>query len=290
MNSLPLHRIMLREFKMAKDFLKIIVDHKKEELEFLKKKKPETLLVLKSQIKREIRPFYETLKQPGEIKPKKIKPGKIKPGKINIIAEIKRASPSKGDICLNLDADKMAKDYEKGGASAISVLTDQKFFKAHFDDFSIVRKATRLPMLRKDFIISSYQVYESFVLGADAILLIAKILSQEQLKDLLALTHELKMSALVEINSEKDFEKATNAGARLIGINNRNLNSFDMDISTATRLVSLFNEDQIAIAASGISGKEDINKMCKAGIFNFLIGESLVRADNTINFLKSLIE
>jgi len=265
---------------MGKDFLKIIVDHKKEELEFLKKKQPETLLRLNAQIKREIRPFYETLKQPN----------KIELGKINIIAEIKRASPSKGDICLNLDPGKMAKDYEKGGASAISVLTDGKFFKAHFDDFSLARKATSLPMLRKDFIISAYQIYESFILGADAILLIAKILSREKLKDLLALTHELKLSALVEINSEKDFEKAADAGARLIGINNRNLNSFDTDISTATRLISLFDKDQIAVAASGISGKKDINETCKAGIFNFLIGESLVRSDNTINFLKSLTE
>ncbi|MCK5098091.1 MAG: indole-3-glycerol phosphate synthase TrpC [Desulfobacteraceae bacterium] len=265
---------------MAKDFLKIIVEHKKEELEFLKKKRPENLLCLKSQIKREIRPFYKNLKKPDE----------IKPGKINIIAEIKRASPSKGNICLNLDPGKMAKDYEKGGASAISVLTDQKFFKGSVNDFSLARKATRLPMLRKDFIISAYQIYESFILGADAILLIVKILSQKQLKDLLALTHELKMSALVEINSEKDFEKAADAGARLIGINNRNLNSFDTDISTATRLISLFNKDQIAVAASGISSKEDININCKAGIVNFLIGESLVRADNTINFLKNLIK
>jgi indole-3-glycerol phosphate synthase len=280
MSSLHLHRITLREFRMGKDFLKIIVEHKKKELEFLKGKRPENLLALESQIKREIRPFYETLK----------KPGKIKPGKINIIAEIKRASPSKGNICLNLDPGKMAKDYEKGGASAISVLTDETFFKGSVDDFSLVRKATHLPMLRKDFIISSYQVYESFILGADAILLIAKILSQELLQDLLTLTHELRMSALVEINSEKDFEKAADAGARLIGINNRNLNSFDTNISTATRLISLFNNDQIAVAASGISSKKDININCNAGIFNFLIGESLVRADNTVKFLKSLIE
>jgi len=260
---------------MKKDFLKIIVEHKKKEVEALKKKRPETLLRLESQAERDIRPFYENLK---------------KPDKINIIAEIKRASPSKGDICLNLDPAKMAKDYEKGGACAISVLTDEKFFKGSLDDFIFARKATSLPMLRKDFIISSYQVYESFISGADAVLLIAKILSKEQLKDLLALTHELKMSALVEINSEKDFKKAADAGARIIGINNRDLNSFNTDITTATRLISLFNKDQIAVAASGISGKKDIIKTCKAGILNFLIGESLVKADNPVTFLKSLIE
>ena len=260
---------------MEKDFLKIIVAQKKRELEVLKRKRPEAFLRLKSQDKREIRPFYKNLK---------------KPKKINIIAEIKRASPSKGGICLNLDPGKMAKNYEKGGASAISVLTDEKFFKGSLDDFNLARKETCLPMLRKDFIISTYQVYESFVSGADAILLIAKILSREELRDLLALTHELKMSALVEINSEKDFLKADYAGARLIGINNRNLNSFDTDMTTAPRLISFFNKDQTAVAASGISGKEDILKMYKAGIYSFLIGESLVKADNPVNFLKSLIE
>ncbi len=264
---------------MKKDFLKIIVAHKKKELEFLKKKRPEHLLRMISQDKREIRPFFETL----------AKPEKIKPDKINIIAEIKRASPSKGDICLHLDPEKMARDYEKGGACAISVLTDEKFFKGSMDDFILARKATHLPMLRKDFILSTYQVYESYILGADAILLIAKILSQKQLKDLLALTHALKMSALVEINSKKEFEKAADAGARLIGINNRNLNSFDTDITTATRLISLFNKDQVAVAASGISGKKDIDNTCKAGVFNFLIGESLVKSGNPVGFLKSLL-
>jgi indole-3-glycerol phosphate synthase len=274
MTSSLLPGIILREYKMKKDFLKIIVEQKQMELEILKKKKPEHLLCSESQNIREIRPFYESLKNADNI---------------NVIAEIKRASPSKGDICLNLDPQKMARDYEKGGACAISVLTDEKFFKGSFNDFILARKATSLPILRKDFIISSYQVYESYLLGADAILLIAKILSQEQLKDLLVLTHELKMSALVEINSTHDFEKAVHAGARLIGINNRNLNSFDTDITTSTRLIPLFNKDQIAVAASGISSRKDIDRTCKAGIFNFLIGESLVKADNTITFLKSLI-
>ncbi|WP_457553097.1 indole-3-glycerol phosphate synthase TrpC [Desulfobacula sp.] len=265
---------------MKKDFLKIMVDHKKKEVEFLKEKTPESILCIKSQNKREIRPFYETLK----------KPDTIKPAKINIIAEIKRASPSKGDICLNLDPEKMARVYEKGGACAISVLTDEKFFKGSIDDLTLARKATHLPMLRKDFIISTYQVYESYILGADAILLIVKILSQKQLNDLLVLTHELKMSALVEINCKEEFKRATDAGARIIGINNRNLNSFDTDMTTATRLIPLFNKDQIAVAASGISCKEDIHLMHILGIFNFLIGESLVRADNKISFLKSLVE
>jgi len=271
--------------KMENDFLKIIVAHKKKEIEGLKRERPEAFLRLKSQDKREIRPFYKNFE-----KPQKKTPDKIKIGKINIIAEIKRSSPSTGDICLNLDPGKLAKNYEKGGASAISVLTDDKFFKGSLEDFNLARKATGLPMLRKDFIISSYQVYESFVSGADAILLIARILSRQKLRDLLALTHELKMGALVEINSKKDFLKADDAGARLIGINNRNLNTFDTDMRTAPRLFSLFNKNQTAVAASGISGKEDILKMVEAGIFSFLIGESLVKADNPISFLKRLIK
>ncbi len=261
---------------MGKDFLKIIVAHKKLEVERLKQKIPESVLRLKSESKRNIRPFFDNLKQPGE-------------KGINIIAEIKKASPSKGDICPDLNPEKVANDYEKGGAMALSVLTDENYFKGGFDDFIMAREHTTLPMLRKDFIISTYQVYESYLLGADAILLIARILTKQELKNLLALSRELKMNALVEINSEKDFENASFAGARLIGINNRNLSSFETNLGTATTLVESLDHDQIPVAASGISKKEDIIQNLKSGINNFLIGESLAKSDNTVSFLKSLI-
>ncbi|MBT3311618.1 MAG: indole-3-glycerol phosphate synthase TrpC [Desulfobacterales bacterium] len=261
---------------MVNDFLKTIVDHKKEEVANVQNLIPENRLREEAENRKNIRPFFDTLKEPG-------------PSGINIISEIKRASPSKGDICTNLDPALLANEYEQGGAAAMSVLTDEKFFKGSPEDFITARKAVNLPMLRKDFIVSSYQIYESAALEADAVLLIVRILSKIQLKSYLSLIRELKMDALVEIHSEEDLEFAANAGARLVGINNRNLSSFETDISTSTRLVSMFEPGMIPVAASGISSKDDILKNLDAGIFNFLIGESLVRAENTKSFLKLLL-
>jgi indole-3-glycerol phosphate synthase len=257
------------------DFLTKIVEHKKSEVEAGKKNISESRLREQTlNIKR--RPFMQRLMKPG-------------PFGVNIIAEIKRASPSKGILCPNLDPAKYAAEYEKGGAAALSVLTDSTFFMANHDDLIIARKASSLPVLRKDFIISSYQIYETAAMGADAALLIVRILSLKQLKDYLALCDELHLDALVEVNSEKDLATASDAGARLIGINNRNLSSFDTDINTAMRLSSLLNTQQIAVAASGIADRKDIEKNLSFGVFNFLIGESLVRADNPDIFLKSLM-
>jgi indole-3-glycerol phosphate synthase len=144
-------------------------------------------------------------------------------------------------------------------------------------------------VLRKDFLISSYQIFESAVMGADALLLITRILDTKQLKDYLDICNELQIDALVEIHSEKDLEKATLAGAGLIGINNRNLRSFETDIQTSIRMKSLLEPDQVAVAASGIRSREEIKKLRDSGIWNFLIGESLVRAENPRDFLKSLL-
>ncbi len=264
---------------MGKDFLSTIVEHKKTEVESARAAISETDIRKQAEAQvdvREKRPFFDALK-PG--------PGK---STVNIIAEIKRASPSKGDICPDLDPASLAGEYEKGGAAAISVLTDAKYFKGSTDDFRAARKGAGLGMLRKDFLISSYQVYESFLLGADAVLLIARILEKEEMKDYLALSSELGMDALVEIHSESDLEAANFAGATLVGINNRNLSSFETDLSNAVDLSALLSPEQVAVAASGIAGPADIERNLKAGIHNFLIGESLVRASDTVAFLKSL--
>ena len=265
---------------MAKNFLNIIVEQKKEEIKQAKKKLPETELLndasgLKANMDAR-RPFFERLK-------------KNDPGRVNIIAEIKRASPSKGVFAANLDPLKLAASYEKGGAAALSVLTDQTFFSGSIQDLKVARKATLLPVLRKDFLISSYQIYESCLMGADAVLLIVRILSPVQLKNYLSLCRELKLDALVEINSKDELEAASSAGAGLIGINNRNLNSFETDINTAMRLSSLLKPDQTPVAASGIQGRKDIEMNKKFGIRNFLIGESLVKASNPKAFLESLV-
>ncbi len=211
------------------------------------------------------------------------------PGNVNIIAEIKRASPSKGDICADLQAGSCAREYEAGGAAAISVLTDGFYFKGSLADLRQVRAAVTLPILRKEFIVSAYQVYESRAAGADAILLIARILPPNMLNELLALTHELGMDALVEIHSEEDYAAAHDSGARLIGINNRNLATFDTDIQTAMDLANLLQSNEVPVAASGITCRKDIENNLKGGIFAFLIGESLVRAKDRPAFLRGLI-
>ena len=261
---------------MGENFLSIIVDHKKQEVALAKKNISENQLIRTTAQRDQKRPFFENLKRYNGI------------NTVNIIAEIKRASPSKGDIDPGLNPEILAREYEMGGACALSVLTETKYFKGSFDDFKKARSASSLPMLRKDFMISSYQFYESCLLGADAVLLIARILTKTQLKDYLDLATELNLDVLVEINSEEDLKSANDAGAKLIGINNRNLSSFDTDIKTAMRLSCLLDADQIAVAASGITKKQDIIENQSFGIYNFLIGESLVRANNTMDFLKSL--
>lgn len=222
------------------------------------------------------RGFYNRLMTPG-------------PGGVNIIAEIKRASPSKCLICADLKAGPTALEYESGGAAAISVLTDAPYFKGSLADLRQVRRMVSLPVLRKEFIISEYQVYESRAAGADALLLIARILEPSQLHDLLRLTHELGMDALVEIHSEEDYAAAHNAGAKLIGINNRNLATFDTDIQTAMNLANLLQSGEVPVAASGISHRDDIEKNIANGLFTFLIGESIVRADDRPAFIRQLI-
>lgn len=261
---------------MKKDFLQIIVEDKKHEIASAKQHLPERLLREKALITQKRRPFLKKLIQPG-------------PSGVNIIAEIKRASPSKGIICPDLNPVTYAVEYERGGAAALSVLTDRSHFKGSIDDLKNARKSTTLPVLRKDFLISSYQIFESAIMGADALLLIARILEPKQLKDYLDICNEIQIDALVEIHSEKDLEKATLAGAGLIGINNRNLRSFEIDLDTAIRMKSLLEPDQVAVAASGIRSRKEIEKMKYSGIWNFLIGESLVRADNPGAFLKSLL-
>ncbi|MDM8525081.1 indole-3-glycerol phosphate synthase TrpC [Desulfococcaceae bacterium HSG8] len=258
---------------MAKDFLSRIVEQKKEEVEDARKRFPEKQLKEESGRPRTRRPFLKQLERPG----------------VNIIAEIKRASPSKGVICADLNPVTYASAYQQGGAAALSVLTDHPYFQGSPEDLKAAREAVNLPVLRKDFIISSYQIYESCVLGADAVLLIVRILSMEQLIDYLDICSELQLDALVETHSEEEIEKANLAGARLVGINNRNLSSFETNIENAVNMASLLDSDQVAVAESGIRGREDIEKLKSAGIHNFLIGESLVRASDPKAFLNSLI-
>jgi indole-3-glycerol phosphate synthase len=197
---------------------------------------------------------------------------------IALIAEIKKASPSKGVLIENFDPVELAKTYSSSGASALSVLTDQHFFQGDLKFIYDVRMAVDLPVLRKDFLIDSYQIYASRVSGADALLLIVAALDDKQLAELLALTYELGMVALVEVHNEAEVDSALKAGARLIGVNNRDLMTFEVDLNTTARLAGLLPDDATLVAESGVFTPEDVRNMGRLGAHAVLVGEALVIA------------
>lgn len=202
--------------------------------------------------------------------------------RVNIIAEIKRASPSRGlIISSDFHPDEIAKIYEKNGASAISVLTEKEFFKGEIDFVSLVSRATNIPILRKDFIIDEYQIYQSRVYGADAILLIVRILSLQRLKDYLKLATDLSLDCLVEVHDEKELAIAQDAGAEIIGINNRDLGTFEVDLTTTLKLAPLI-KGKVVVSESGIKTKDDILRLKKVGVNAFLIGEALMKAHGEV--------
>ncbi|MEN8211882.1 MAG: indole-3-glycerol phosphate synthase TrpC, partial [Thermodesulfobacteriota bacterium] len=209
-----------------------------------------------------------------------------KPG---IIAEIKKASPSKGNIKLDIDPKIYAEKYEQAGACAISVLTETFYFKGSPRDLAAVSTCVNIPVLRKDFIISSFQIYESKALGASSILLINKLLETKQLESYIDLARQLKMEPLVEIHSEWEIESVLIAGAKIIGINNRNLETLETDLEVSERVAPLLTKDTIPVEASGISSPFDIKKGMESKIYNFLVGESIVRAANPEKFIRDLI-
>ena len=206
-----------------------------------------------------------------------------------IIAEIKKASPSKGMIKEDLDVALYTEKYTEAGACAISVLTEKHYFKGSLNDLEKVRKNTNLPILRKDFTISSYQIYEARAKGANSILLITSMLGKDQLHDYISLAREINLEPLVEIHTEDELEKADFCKAKIIGINNRNLSTLKTDLTVSKRIAPLFEDYHIPIEASGITKREDIEHGLDFGIFNFLVGESIVKADDTIEFIKELI-
>jgi len=205
-----------------------------------------------------------------------------------IIAEVKRASPSKGDILPGLDPAAVAHDYAAGGAAAISVLTD-RHFKGSLADLRAVRAAVDLPILRKDFIFDPYQIYEARAAGADAILLIAAMLTGSELQSLAALTAELGLAALVEVHNTEEFEITVELAAGLIGINNRDLHTFKTDIATTEQLLNGYSGDALIVSESGIETREHIRRLFAAGARAFLIGESLLRGGAPRVALSTLV-
>ncbi len=212
------------------------------------------------------------------------------PGKICLIAEIKSASPSAGVIRKNVDPCVIGRVYEDAGAAAISLLTDNRFFGGRLEDLPLLKKAVSLPLLRKDFIIDAVQVKESLLYGADAILLIVRILSRERLKELLALSRELGLTPLTEVHDFHDLEKAVDCGAEIIGINNRNLDTFEVRLRTTLDLAPRVPAKCLIISESGISHPEDIRCLERSGIQAVLVGTSIMKSNDMTGTIKTLVD
>ena len=245
-----------------------IVEQKREEIENSKSR------ISQEELLRKIK------KSSAGKRPNAFKHAIDKPHKIHLIAEVKKASPSAGLIRKDFDPLKIALAYEANGASAISVLTDKKFFRGSLSHLKEIKKNVSLPVLRKDFIIDEFQIYESIAAGADAVLLIADLVSAEDLKKFIDIGRQFNIDFLVEAHTEEDVKKAAGAGCEIIGINNRDLHTFKVDVNTTTRLLKIMPEGKVAVSESGISTKEDISYLRSLGVNAVLVGEALMRSED----------
>lgn len=213
-----------------------------------------------------------------------------KAGRINLIAELKKASPSAGILRENYEPVTLAKAYEEAGAAALSVLTDYKFFQGALANLKAAKESTTIPVLRKDFIIDELQITESRLAGADAILLIVRILNAETLKKYLMRCAELKLAALVEVHNEAEIETALAAGAEILGINNRDLDTLKVDFNLSLNLPNKFPElkNKVLVSESGIQTKSQINELKSAGFKAVLVGETLLKSSNILGKIQEL--
>ncbi|HVQ29044.1 MAG TPA: indole-3-glycerol phosphate synthase TrpC [Vicinamibacteria bacterium] len=208
---------------------------------------------------------------------------------LNIIAEFKRRSPSKGALREDLTASGVAQAYEAGGARALSVLTEEDFFGGHLGDLRQARAATRLPTLRKDFLVDPYQVWEAWIAGADAVLLIVAALGEKDLRKLLDTALEAGLDPLVEVHDERELDTALTCGARLVGVNNRDLQTLEVSLDTALRIAPHIPDDVVAVAESGIATGADVRRLRDAGYDAFLVGEHFMTAPDPGQAVKGLI-
>ncbi|MCJ7605135.1 MAG: indole-3-glycerol phosphate synthase TrpC [Dehalococcoidales bacterium] len=250
-----------------------IIEDKRQEVTGLKQSSPQSVLEEMIEQRMPVRGFAGALATPG----------------ISLIAEAKKASPSRGLLCPDFDAVRLARTYEESGAAAISVLTESKYFQGRLDYLTAVKGAVDIPVLRKDFIFDPYQVYESAAAGADAILLIVAVLTDGQLDELQSLANDLGLACLVEVHDESEVERAVGAGVRIIGINNRDLVTFDVDITTTGRLRPLIPEGPITVSESGIRTRDDMTLLQGYGVDAILVGESLVTSENIPQTIKELL-
>lgn len=258
-----------------KNVLARIVERRREAIAHRKRVLPDVALKLAVEKKSTpVRDFAWALTQPG----------------LNIIAEMKKASPSRGLLREDYHPAQIAPDLEANGAAALSVLTEEDFFQGSLGDLKEVAKATKIPILRKDFIVDPWQVWETRAANADAFLLIVAILDDETLRELLALGRQLGMEALVEVHSVDELRRATDAGARLIGINNRDLKTFEVKLGTSLELVDQIPDECVAVSESGIQNHADLLRLREAGFDAFLVGEHLMAASDPGAGVKQLLE
>lgn len=253
--------------------LRKIVENKIEELEQQKQILPLT----------ELRQMLDDLPATLDFK------SSIRGRTCTIIAEVKRSSPSKGRIREDFDPVRIARTYELYGASALSILTERRFFEGHNAYVPRIRRSVRLPILRKDFIVDPYQISETRVLGADALLLVARILEAGQLRDFIGLSTELGLASLVEVHDEDDLEKAITSGARIVGINNRDLSTFRTDLGVSLRLAPLIPRNITRVSESGINTRRDVEQLISEGYHAILVGESLMRQKDIGKKLRELL-
>jgi indole-3-glycerol phosphate synthase len=206
-----------------------------------------------------------------------------------IISEIKKASPSRGVLAEDFRPAELAASYEKGGAAAISVLTDRDFFQGSIEDLRIARAACRLPAIRKDFTIADYHVLEAAAAGADAILLIAAILDPSELRGFRELAREFAMASLVEVHDERELELALQSGAEIVGVNNRDLRTFRVSLDTSVNLAKLIPANVLKVSESGIFNASDIHRLMDAGFDAFLVGEHLMKSGDAVRALRELV-
>jgi len=254
--------------KTVPDILARIVDYKRRELVEARPRRAD--LEKRAAARRDFRDFGAALTAPGP----------------SIIAEIKKASPSKGVFTRDFDPASIARNYGEGGAAALSVLTDREFFQGGLDDLEAARGSVRVPVLRKDFTIDEFHVVEAAAYGADAILLIAALLDEAALRHFRELAAQFHMAALVEVHDRGELDAALASGAKIVGVNNRNLHTFEVNLETSLRLGEKIPPGVIKVAESGIESREDVHRL--AGFEAFLVGEHLMKSDDPAAALRAL--
>ncbi len=260
--------------RVTEDVLSRIVAHKRSELEQQKVRLPLSILKDRVAARSMDRRFEKALRQEG---------------RITVLAELKRGSPSKGTMLPDADAGEIARQFESAGAAAISVLTDEKYFSGSAEDLKQVKTSAGLPVLRKDFIVDEYQVWESAEMGADAILLMAQVLSDKELTALYDLAEELGLEALVEGHEPREIERILEAGPSVIGINNRDLTNLEVDLGTTERLMGMIPKGRTVVSQSGISTPEDVKRLAPTGIHAIQVGTSLMLSGDPNRKLRELV-